>query len=330
MSCRSNQLTSLDVSNNTALITLNCYSNQLTSLDVSNNTALTYLNCYSNQLTSLDVSNNSALIELRCYNNQLTSLDVRNGNNTNFTDYNSTNNPDLTCIFVDDAAYSNTNWTNIDPASTFVNNEAECALSIGDNAFELDVTIYPNPTDNYLFIEGNKNPISISIYYYLRTNYSSNMGSTRMGTDPNSPVTSFGESYGITEGASLSTMVYLHLGLGSDNLDYTVTVNGNPYNNGDTIDGVDGPITISPAWDGIPGSSNRIFGIYSYVLNPINKVYNIDVTVVPLPTSTPVPTSTPNATPHNTHPIQHPQVQLHHRVQHRLRSPHRQVHLISR
>ena len=113
------------------------------------------------------MSNNSALIELRCYNNQLTSLDVRNGNNTNFTDFNSTNNPDLTCIFVDDAAYSNTNWTNIDPASTFVNNEAECALSIGDNAFELDVTIYPNPTDNYLFIEGNKNPISISIYNLL-------------------------------------------------------------------------------------------------------------------------------------------------------------------
>jgi hypothetical protein len=188
LSCRSNQLTSLDVSNNTALITLYCYSNQLTSLDVSNNTALNYLscsnnqltsldvsnntalnylNCRSNQLTSLDVSNNSALIELRCYNNQLTSLDVRNGNNTNFTDYNSTNNPDLTCIFVDDAAYSNTNWTNIDPASTFVNNEAECALSIGDNAFELDVTIYPNPTDNYLFIEGNKNPISISIYNLL-------------------------------------------------------------------------------------------------------------------------------------------------------------------
>jgi len=29
------------------------------------------------------------------------------------------------------------------------------------------VTIYPNPTDNYLFIEGNKNPISISIYNLL-------------------------------------------------------------------------------------------------------------------------------------------------------------------
>ena len=162
---------------------------------------------------------------------------------------------------------------------------------------EPDPTPYPTATPN---ATPNPTPTSTPINYYLRTNYSSNMGSTRMYTDPNSPVTSFGESYGTTEGASLSTMVYLHLGLGSDNLDYTVTVNGNPYNNGDTIDGVDGPITITPTWDGIPGSSNRIFGIYSYVLNPINKVYNIDVTVVPLPTSTPVPTSTPNATPNPT------------------------------
>jgi len=107
------------------------------------------------------------LIYLYCENNQLTSLDVRNGNNTNFALFYSTNNPNLTCIYVDDADYSNANWTNIDPNSTFVNNEAECALSIGDNTFELDVFIYPNPTDNYLFIEGNKNPIAVSIYNLL-------------------------------------------------------------------------------------------------------------------------------------------------------------------
>ena len=63
---------------------------------------------------------------MRCNNNQLTSLDVRNGNNTNITTFNATTNPDLTCIFVDDISYSTTNWTDIDPASTFVENEAEC------------------------------------------------------------------------------------------------------------------------------------------------------------------------------------------------------------
>ena len=76
--CNNNQLTALDVSNNTALTTLHCYNNQLTALDVSNNTALTELACYSNQLTALDVSNNTALTSLYCQQNQLTTLDVSN------------------------------------------------------------------------------------------------------------------------------------------------------------------------------------------------------------------------------------------------------------
>ena len=78
LQCRDNQLTSLDVSKNTALKELYCYSNQLTSLDVSKNTALTDLECYLNQLTSLDVSNCTILTELSCHSNQLTSLNVSN------------------------------------------------------------------------------------------------------------------------------------------------------------------------------------------------------------------------------------------------------------
>ena len=76
LKCFNNQLTSLDVSKNTALTYLDCYSNQLTSLDVSKNTALTQLYCKNNQLTKLDVSKNTALTELNCSNNQLTKLDV--------------------------------------------------------------------------------------------------------------------------------------------------------------------------------------------------------------------------------------------------------------
>ena len=82
--CNSNQLTSLDVSANTALTYLYCHSNQLTKLDVSANTALTYLSCSSNSLTSLDVSRNTALMNLSCYSNSLTSLDV--SRNTALTD----------------------------------------------------------------------------------------------------------------------------------------------------------------------------------------------------------------------------------------------------
>ena len=91
LDCSCNQLTSLDVSNNTALTELSCTENQLTSLDVSNHTALTSLHCSYNPLTSLDVSKNTALTELSCNNNQLTSLDL--SNNTALTDLTCSSNP---------------------------------------------------------------------------------------------------------------------------------------------------------------------------------------------------------------------------------------------
>ena len=75
-----NQLTSLDVSQNTALTVLKCYSNRLTSLDVRGCTALKQLWCSSNQLTSLDVSHNTALELLYCNSNPtLTEIWLKTG-----------------------------------------------------------------------------------------------------------------------------------------------------------------------------------------------------------------------------------------------------------
>ena len=76
LSCSNNQLTSLDISRNTQLTTLFCYNNHFTILDVLKNTALTELDCSKNQLIALDVSKNMHLATLFCYNNQLTSLDI--------------------------------------------------------------------------------------------------------------------------------------------------------------------------------------------------------------------------------------------------------------
>ena len=123
LQCGSNNLTSLDVTSNTSLIELWCSFTQLTSFDVSNNTNLTLLYCPYNQLTTLDVSATTALTMLWCEeNNQLTSLDLRNGNNTNFHLMDAYDNPNLTCINVDDVAWSTTNWTNIDSHHYFSNN----------------------------------------------------------------------------------------------------------------------------------------------------------------------------------------------------------------
>jgi len=107
---RSLVLTVLDVSANTAIEYLDCHDNLLNSLDVSNKPSLIYLYCNDNQITALDVSQSSDLIELNCNGNQLTNLDVKNGNNTNFIFFKSNENPNLTCINVDDAIWSTANW----------------------------------------------------------------------------------------------------------------------------------------------------------------------------------------------------------------------------
>lgn len=76
LACDRNQLTSLDLSNNTKLTTLYCQENKLTSINVTKNTVLAWLYCSYNQLTSIDVTNNNVLTSLSCGNNKLVSLDV--------------------------------------------------------------------------------------------------------------------------------------------------------------------------------------------------------------------------------------------------------------
>ena len=150
-SCGHNQLSTLDVSQNTNLQVLYCDHNPLTALDVSQNTALHDLECSDGQITTLDISNNSAVTRLVCYNNQLTILDLRNGNNANFNYFNAEYNPDLTCVFVDDAGYMNTHWSDaIDDTATYVETQAECDDLTGIDEETLDsVRIFPNPfTEN--------------------------------------------------------------------------------------------------------------------------------------------------------------------------------------
>ena len=104
LSCNSNPLTSLDFSDNVALRILDCGSCHLVSLDIRNNVALTELDCSYNQLTSLDISNNTALKTFNCRNNQLNSLDV--SNNTALTELVCASNQ-LTSLDVNDKALTN-------------------------------------------------------------------------------------------------------------------------------------------------------------------------------------------------------------------------------
>ena len=138
LDCEQNNLTTLDLSQNTALNYLDIDANALKTLDLSSNTALTFFEGADNQLTSLDLSLNVALTEFYCENNQLTSLDFKNGNNTLVEDFACTNNPNLTCIDVDNAAYSTANWTEIDATSSF---SEDCSSHLGIKEFTSSKTL---------------------------------------------------------------------------------------------------------------------------------------------------------------------------------------------
>jgi len=181
--CYHNQLTNLDVSTNTALDYLNCQTNQLSTLDVSNNTVLTTLNCMFNNLTTLttsnsintlqctdnlltalDLSGNAGLTVLTSGDNQLTSLNVKNGNNLNMNTvlFYTANNPSLTCIEVDDAAYSTANWTYIDAIVTFSENCLGGLDTQQENSMK--IALYPNPTSSNLIIETEELIQTVSIF----------------------------------------------------------------------------------------------------------------------------------------------------------------------
>jgi len=78
LNCEKNQLTSLDVTKCKELGKLSCWGNKLKTLDVTQCTKLDTLYCDQNQLQALDLSKNASLTELYCSDNQLTSLDLQN------------------------------------------------------------------------------------------------------------------------------------------------------------------------------------------------------------------------------------------------------------
>lgn len=145
-----NQLSSITFTES-PLALIYIYNNALTNLDLSSLTSLVELRAYSNQLTSLDVSMLPILSNFSIDNNLLISLNMANGNNSNFAYFSSSNNPDLSCINVDDELYATTNWTIIDSASSF---SEDCeSLSIDGEFNLITFKLYPNPADNFITIE---------------------------------------------------------------------------------------------------------------------------------------------------------------------------------
>ncbi|WP_075341548.1 leucine-rich repeat domain-containing protein [Tenacibaculum agarivorans] len=129
-----NNLQSLDVSQNLNLNALIASENHLNTL-ILGYSSLTILRGGDNQLTELDLRQNTALQNIDLTNNLLTSVNIQNENNTNITSFNILGNPNLTCIAVDDAAYSTTNWMNVDSQTSFTDDYCRYTV-IPDPNFE--------------------------------------------------------------------------------------------------------------------------------------------------------------------------------------------------
>jgi Leucine-rich repeat (LRR) protein len=145
-----NQLTSVDISGNTVLEKLWVKDNQLTSVDISSNVLLVEFVCYNNAITTIDASANAFLEWFLVNDNALTNVNLQNGNNTNILIYGSGNNPDLTCMLVDDASYSTTNWTSVDSATTFSDTGCAEDYNVAIDVFLQGAALNPNTGEENL------------------------------------------------------------------------------------------------------------------------------------------------------------------------------------
>lgn len=101
LSCNNNNLTSLNLAQNTKLNFIDCGYNDIENLDFSNNPLLITLRSSNNQLTNLNVTQNLNLETLGASSNLLETIDVSHNsrlnqlvlNNNELTDVNLLNNP---------------------------------------------------------------------------------------------------------------------------------------------------------------------------------------------------------------------------------------------
>tara|TARA_R110002012_G_scaffold270484_2_gene454896 strand:- start:2850 stop:6635 length:3786 start_codon:yes stop_codon:yes gene_type:complete len=112
-----------DLSSNPNLEILQLPNNLITGINLSNNLLLRELDLNNNDIFgSFDFSNHNALEIVLFEGNNLNQLNLKNGNTNAIIDYDTRNNPNLTCIEVDDVAFATTNFTLRDAAQNFSTN----------------------------------------------------------------------------------------------------------------------------------------------------------------------------------------------------------------
>ncbi len=153
LNCRGNYIHSIDLTYNTKISSLDVQENVLEYLDINSLALLEKLDCKNNSIINISglsnlsnirvldalgnklsyiaIDNLTKLTDINLAYNSLTNFRFQNGNNSIVESFNLTNNPDLSCIYVDDRVYSSANWTEIDNTQTFVENDQQCEETYG-------------------------------------------------------------------------------------------------------------------------------------------------------------------------------------------------------
>ncbi len=178
LTIRDNMLTSLDLNKNTALTSIDCQDNDITALDISQNTLLEILNCKNNELTALNTNSNLKLLNITCSFNQITSLDF--STNSALEDLNCQAN-NLTSLNIKNGNNNNINTfiatvnpslacITVDDVTYSTNNwlsidsqtsfSTNCSTLTADTIDKFNVSLYPNPASNLVYFS---TPNSIQI-----------------------------------------------------------------------------------------------------------------------------------------------------------------------
>jgi surface protein len=163
-----NDISEIDLSGLPALLTLNMVNTSISTIDFTNNPLLLLFWAGGTNLTEIDVSNLTNFKDMWIDGApNLQSLNLANGINTNFLRLKLLNNPNLTCVTVDDPAYSETNWKVV--TTTF---EVEESVNFSTNcnnvanaitAFSLTEQIEAATIDNAAFTVGLEVPFGTDL-----------------------------------------------------------------------------------------------------------------------------------------------------------------------
>ncbi|MDO6674910.1 choice-of-anchor D domain-containing protein [Tenacibaculum sp. 1_MG-2023] len=153
-----NSLTSIDLSQNTAITRLTLRGNNLTALDLSANTALQTILIEQNNISSIDLSNHSSLVSFQCGGNNISTLllpTTANGLRTLYLEQNKISTLDVSMYSnLRTLVVYNNNLTSVDIS----NNSKVRGLQVrGNNLTSLNVANGNNINFIYMVADNNSN-----------------------------------------------------------------------------------------------------------------------------------------------------------------------------